>query len=110
MCCYLLILYQWCKTIEAKTQISYKLQGGSLVLKEQQPKYDTDDAELVPWLKQNGLAEFVKVKEEANWAELKKTLTIGPDMKTMITGDGEIVPGIKVETRLPKFEAKPGKK
>ena len=87
---------------KTKTQISYELPGGKLVLKDQGPKFDTNDAELVPWLKQNS-PDLVRVKEEANWAELKKTLTIGPDGKSMVTEDGEIVPGIKVEPREPKF-------
>ena len=32
---------------------------------------------MVPWLKENGLGEFVKttVTEKAAWGELKKTLT-----------------------------------
>ena len=87
----------------SKTQISYELPSGKLVLKEQGPKYDTKDEELVPWLKKNGLNGLVKVKEEANWAELKKMLQISPDGKAMATDDGEIVPGIKVEQRMPKF-------
>ena len=93
----------------SKTQESYELPGGKLVLKEQQPKYETKDDELVPWLKANKMDGLVKVKEEANWAELKKMLRIGPDMQSMITEDGEVVPGITVEVRLPKFEAKPNR-
>lgn len=88
---------------KTKTQISYELPGGKLVLKEQGPKFDTKDEELVPWLKKNGLTELVKVKEEANWAELKKTLTLGPDGRSMVTADGEIVPGVTAEPREPKF-------
>ncbi len=88
---------------KSKTQISYELPGGKLVLKDQGPKFDTKDEELVPWLKKNGHADLVKVKEEANWAELKKMLQVSPDGKAMATEDGEIVPGIKVEQRLPKF-------
>ena len=85
-----------------KTQISYDLPGGKLVLKVQAPEYERDEDALVPWLKGNGMTEMVKVKESANWAELKKTLKEGPD-GTMITVDGEIVPGIKVIEREPKF-------
>ena len=88
---------------KSKTQISYELPGGKLVLKDQGPKFDTKDEELVPWLKKNGMIGMVKVKEEANWAELKKLLQKTPDGKGMMTEDGEIVPGIKVEERGPKF-------
>lgn len=86
-----------------KTQISYELPGGKLVLKAQAPKFTPNDAELVPWLKQNGLTDLVKVKEEANWAELKKLLKEMPDGAGVMTEDGEIVPGVKVEPREPKF-------
>ena len=95
---------------KAKTQISYELQGGKLVMKNQQPKYDTDDGKLVPWLKQNGLVGLINVKETANWAELKKMLKESPDGTAMVTDDGELVPGVTVEQRLPKFEVKPSKK
>ena len=90
-----------------KTQISYELPGGKLVLKAQAPEYERDEAVLVPWLKKNGLKDLVKVKESANWAELKKTLKESPDGTCMVTADGEIVPGIKVEQRAPKFTATP---
>ena len=36
---------------KTKTQISYELPSGKLVLKHQEPKYETDDEALVPWLK-----------------------------------------------------------
>ena len=88
---------------KSKTQISYELPGGKLVLKEQQPKFDTKDEELVPWLKANNMTDMIQVKEEAKWGELKKTLTLGPDGRSMMTEDGEIVPGVKVEPREPKF-------
>ena len=45
----------------------------------------------------------MKVKKTSNWAELKKTLKEAPDGRSMMTEDGEIVPGIKVEQRVPKF-------
>ena len=88
---------------KTKTQISYELPGGKLVLKAQQPKYDTKDEELVPWLKANKMTDMIQVKEEAKWGELKKTLEIAPDGKSMMTADGEIVPGVMVEQREPKF-------
>ena len=86
-----------------KTQQSYELPGGKLVLKQKQPKYERDDAALVPWLEGNGRAEMVKVEKSANWAELKKTLTLGPDGESMITEDGEVVPGVKAVPQLPEF-------
>ena len=47
------------------------------------------------------MPEMVKVKKTSNWAELKKVLK--DNGETMVTEDGEIVPGITVEHRLPKF-------
>lgn len=90
-------------TKRAKTQRSYELPSGKLILKEQQPKYDVKDDELVPWLEKNGWSESVKIKKEAAWADIKKALTITPDGKGMMTEDGEIVPGVTVELRAPKF-------
>lgn len=88
---------------KTKTQVSYELPSGKLVLKHQEPKFETQDAELVPWLKQNGLAEMVETKESAKWGELKKTLTLAPDGMSMLTGDGEVVPGVVVTPREDKF-------
>ena len=89
-----------------KTQQSYELPGGKLILKEQGPKYDQDDEQLVPWLKGCGLNGLIKVKETANWAELKKMLKETPDGTGMMTEDGEKVPGVTVEQRLPVFQVK----
>lgn len=86
----------------SKTQQSYELPSGKLVLKAQDPEYKTNDAELVPWLKANW-PEFVKTKESSDWMNLKKQLKATPDGKGMITADGEIVPGITVTAREPKF-------
>ena len=87
---------------KTKTQISYELPSGKLVLKHQEPKYETDDEALVPWLK-TMWPELVKVKESSDWANLKKQLTISPDGKSMITPDGEVVPGVTVTQREDKF-------
>lgn len=88
---------------KTKTQTSYELPGGKLILKKQEPQYETSDEQLVPWLKQNGMADMVKVKESSRWVELKKTLKVSPDGKGMVTADGELVPGITVTARDDKF-------
>lgn len=88
---------------KTKTQMSYELPSGKLVLKAQQPEYERDEETLMPWMKENGYGEQIKIKESVNWAELKKLLREGPDGKCMITADGEVVPGITVEQREPKF-------
>lgn len=90
----------------AKTQESYTLPGGKLVLKQQQPKFETDDDELVPWLEASGKAGLVKIKKSADWATLKKSLNfVGANA---VTVDGEIVPGVKVEQRPNVFKVEMG--
>lgn len=86
---------------KTKTQESYKLPGGKLVLKTQNPEYKRDDKTVIEWLKTNGLAEFVKVKEELDWSSLKDQTAVFEGH--VVTGDGEIIPGIDVVDREAKF-------
>ena len=83
-----------------KTQMAYKLPSGKLILKKQDPTFDRKDDELLPWLKKNR-PELVKVKEEPNWSELKKTVNVVGD--SIATSDGEVIPGVKVTEREDKF-------
>ena len=85
-----------------KTQESYTLPGGKLVLKQQQPKFETDDDKLVSWLEANGRTGLVKIKKSADWATLKKSLNFVGE--NAVTVDGEIVPGVKVEQRPNVFK------
>lgn len=87
-----------------KTQESYALPGGKLVRKKQQPKFTTDDEALVPWLEGNAMGSLVKITKSANWAELKKGVTVTPDGQHVATADGEIVPGVTVEQRPDVFK------
>jgi hypothetical protein len=90
-------------TRDTKTQRSYELPGGKLLLKHQDPEYKRDEAQLVKWLKAEKRPELIKVEESAKWGELKKMLQVGPDGKSMITADGEVVPGVTVMPREDKF-------
>jgi hypothetical protein len=92
-------------TKNTKTMRKYELPGGTISMKKQDPKYETNDELLVPWLKANGKSDLVKTKETANWDALKKQLQLGPD-GTMVTSDGEIVPGVKATPRDDKFTVK----
>ncbi len=103
------MLRQYFETVPhktTKTQASYDLPSGKLLMKHPGPKFDTDDSVLVPWLEENGLTDFVKVetKKKAAWGELKKTVTINGD--TVVTEDGEIVPGVTVSQPEDTFEIK----
>lgn len=85
-----------------KTQESYQLPGGKLVMKKQEPEYDRNDEEVMKWAKDNGLPELVKTKESLDWAGLKKKFTVVGD--SVVTEDGEIIPGIKVVPREEIFK------
>lgn len=92
---------------QTKTETKYELPGATLVLKKQQPKFTVKDDEMVPWLKENGLGEFVKttVTEKAAWGELKKTLTQTPTGE-YTTEDGEFIPGLTVTQQPDEFQVK----
>ena len=99
------MLFEYFSTVPhkvTKTQENYKLPGGKLVLKLQNPEYKRDDEKVIEWAKKSeGFEKFVKVKEELDWAGLKAvTEAFGT---TIITEDGEIVPGVEVVEREPKF-------
>lgn len=86
---------------KTKTQESYPLKGGKLILKTQNPEYKRDDKAVIDWLKANNMPQYVKVKEELAWADLKGATDIFEGH--IVTEDGEIVPGIEVVEREPKF-------
>ena len=88
-------------TKATKTQTTYKLPTGKMVLKHQAPEFERKDEELLPWLKENR-PDLVKVTESANWAELKKAVKVVGE--NVVTADGEVVPGVKVTEREDKFE------
>ena len=86
---------------KTKTQESYALPGGKLVLKTQNPEYKRDDKTVIEWLKANGQGQFIKTKEELAWSDLKAATAAFEGH--IVTEDGEIVPGIEVIERDAKF-------
>ena len=86
---------------KTKTQEAYKLPGGKLVLKTQNPEYKRDDKAVIAWAKENGFGQYVKVKEELAWQELKDATAVFDGH--IVTEDGEVVPGVEVTNREPKF-------
>jgi len=99
------LLRMYFDTIEpkaTKTQSTYKLLSGKLVLKHQQPEYVLDDAQMVSWAKSAAPA-YVKVKESINWAELKKQTVVNGE--TVVLADtGEVIPGAVAKERPDVFE------
>ena len=85
-----------------KTQEVYKLPSGTLRRKYPGPQFKRDDDALVKWLKERNMNEYVKVKETADWASLKKMVQIAGDK--IVDENGEVVEGITVVDRPPVFE------
>ena len=99
------LLRMYFDTIEpkaTKTQSTYKLLSGKLVLKHQQPEYVLDDAQMVSWAKTAAPA-YIKVKESINWAELKK-LTVVNGETVVLADTGEVIPGAVAKERDDVFE------
>lgn len=88
-----------------KTQESYKLLSGSLVMKLGGLKMVKDDARLVEYFHQNGLSEYIKTKEEPKWAEFKKNLSI-INGNVIDTTTGAIVDVVKTEPVADVFDVK----
>lgn len=86
---------------KTKTQESYTLPEGKLVMKTQNPEYKRDDKAVIEWLKANKPGQFVKVKEELDWAGLKAAS--GVFGSNIVDENGEIIPGIEVVERGAKF-------
>ena len=86
---------------KTKTQESYSLPCGKLILKTQNPEYKRDDATVIDWLKKNNQTQFVKVEEKLSWADLKAATAVFEGH--IVTEDGEIVPGVEVIERDAKF-------
>jgi hypothetical protein len=84
-----------------KPKKTVTLPYGKISLKKQQPKFEKNDEELFSYAKESG---FIRVKEETDWAELKKNCVIA-DGK-MYDTKGEQVPGVTVIEQEEKFEFK----
>ena len=69
-----------------------KLPHGTLKMRKQQPQYEYDEAQLLPWAKEN-LPEAVIVKESVEKNHVKK----------YIQETGELVPGVTIIERPEKF-------
>lgn len=84
-----------------KPKKSIALPYGKISLKAQQPKFERNESELLFYAKEAG---FTRVKEETDWAELKKNCVVaGGKLYDM---NGEVVPGVVVIEQPEKFEIK----
>jgi len=85
-----------------KAAKTIKLPHGTLKMRAQQPLFDRDDLAIKAWAKDNKPAVLVPQDPKLDWAGLKKQLTIAGE-KAIDKETGEVVPGITVEERGPKF-------
>lgn len=93
------------KMKETKTQLSYKLPSGSLVVKKAKVKMEHDDDVLLQFLKDSGNIDFVKVTEKPDWAAVKSAITV-EDGQALFSYTGEVVPGITMVEEPESFEVK----
>ena len=101
-------LAQYFGTVEhkkTKTQETYKLLSGTLVLKKGgvTQKYDKD--ELLDYLAAEGMDDYIKTTQEPKWGEFKKLLTF-QDGNAILTDTGEMVECIHVEEKPDTFDSK----
>lgn len=91
---------------ETKTQETYKLLSGSLVLKKPTQKMVKNDEKLAEFLE--GYApEYIEVVKKPKWGEFKKELSI-QDGKVINNQTGEVVPDdvVSLEDAPGEFDVK----
>ena len=79
-----------------------KLPNGTLSIRKQPPKYIYNDEEVLSFLKENNLNDYIRVKEEVNKKDLKKATQVNNNNQMII--DGKEVPGVVVVPQDDKFE------
>ena len=88
----------------SKTQESYQLPSGKLVMKAQQLEYERDEAALLNWCMQNN-QDYVKsrIVNTVDWNEMKKKFTVLGD-RLVDPETGVIVDGVTVTERPDVFK------
>ena len=85
-----------------KTMMKYRLPSGELVKKFPSPQFKRNNDKLAEWLESNGMDEYIEIKKQPKWGELKaKTKVVNGHV---VTEDGEIVEGVEVIERAPEFK------
>ena len=93
---------------QTKTQESYNLLSGRLVMKKPTYKIAHDDVKLLEWAEQNG-QHYVEVKQvsKLNWADMKKDLVISNGLiLNKVTGESLEAIGLTIEEVAESFEVK----
>lgn len=88
---------------KTKTMLKYRLPSGELVKKFPGPQFKRDNDKLTQWLENNNMDEYIEIKKQAKWGDLKKkTKVIGNAV--VIEDTGEIVEGVEVIERPAEFK------
>jgi uncharacterized coiled-coil protein SlyX len=85
-----------------------KLPHGELQLRAQQPEFHRDETVVMAWAMKNRPEFVVQPPPPApklDWANLKKKIQV-VDGKVIDSETGEVIPGITVVERPPKFQIK----
>lgn len=89
---------------KTKTQESYRLLSGSLILKLPKIKYVYEESELVEYLKESQMQDYIKMEEKARWGEFKKLLDLSAGAYPIIKDTGEVVDCIRLEETPAEFK------
>ena len=93
------------KTKSTKTQDSYKLLSGTLIMKKPSWGYLKDEKAIIQALHDMGKEEYVETVEKLKWADFKKTLVFDND--TVYDPDtGMMIDGITAIQEPEHFEVK----
>ncbi|GMG96228.1 host-nuclease inhibitor Gam family protein [Tepidimicrobium xylanilyticum] len=88
---------------KTKTMLKYRLPSGELVKKFPGPQFNRDNDKLTKWLEENQMNEYIEVKKQAKWGELKKITDVVNGM-VVLKDTGEIVEGVEVVERPVEFK------
>lgn len=87
---------------ETKTQITYQLLSGKLVLKKPTTKLQQDDKVLTEWCRTH-IPERVKTTYKADWAEIKKNVKV-VDGIAVYEPTGEVMSGVTEQPVAPELK------
>ena len=91
---------------KTKTQESYRLPSGSLVMKQLPPKFERDDETVMEWLRNEEMDSYLDTRVSVRWGDLKKNTAVTPEGRVVYTTTGELIPGIVAVARDPEFVIK----
>ncbi|WFD08732.1 host-nuclease inhibitor Gam family protein [Tepidibacter hydrothermalis] len=96
------------KMKETKTQKTYALPSGKIVIKKDKSDFKINKDSVLENIKAlEGYEDYIKVKEDLAWGDLKKNLVIdNGNIINKITGEVLEVEGLEVEVKAGKFEIK----